>query len=64
MSAWSPEAVLLLPVVLLRSASNPEAVLPLPVRFAGVGPPSAPVPIPVLYRPSLVLVSFEDGTCA
>jgi hypothetical protein len=32
----------------------------LPVRFMGFGPPSAPVPIPVLKFASLV--SFVDGT--
>ena len=51
-----------MPLVFWESASYPEAVLPAHVRCAGVGPPSAPVPIPVLNSPSVVLVSFEDGT--
>jgi hypothetical protein len=56
-----PEAVLSLPVVFAPSADDPEAVLRLPVRFTGFGPPSAPVPIPVLLLPSLV--SLDAGTC-
>jgi hypothetical protein len=61
-NAAYPEAVLSLPfVVLLKSAAYPEAVFSTPL-FVAVGPPSAALPMPVLWLASLV--SLEVGTCA
>src|SRR5262244_2005829 len=47
LSAWDPLAVLLLPVVLNRSAAWPLALFSLPVVFE----PSAKAPLAVLWPP-------------